>query len=62
MKGLFRLMDPKSSIDAVDEPIINAFVHSDWNISESLFRMFNGRLGILSYGGMSYSQTKERFL
>lgn len=49
-------------IDAVDEAIINAFVHNDWNISEPLFCMFDDRLEILSYGGMPYSQTKERFL
>lgn len=49
-------------MDAVDEAVINAFVHSDWNISESLFCMFDDRLGILSYGGMPYSQTKERFI
>ena len=49
-------------MDAVDEAIINAFVHNDWNISEPLFCMFDNRLEILSYGGMPYSQTKERFL
>ena len=49
-------------MDAVDEAIINAFVHNDWNISEPLFCMFDDRLEILSYGGMPYSQTKERFL
>lgn len=48
-------------MDAVDEAIINAFVHNDWNISEPLFCMFDDRLEILSYGGMPYSQTKERF-
>ena len=49
-------------MDAVDEAIINAFVHNDWNISEPLFCMFDDRFEILSYGGMPYSQTKERFL
>lgn len=49
-------------MDAVDEAIINAFVYNDWNISEPLFCMFDDRLEILSYGGMPYSQTKERFL
>ena len=49
-------------MDAVDETIINAFVHNDWNISEPLFCMFDNRLEILSYGGMPYFQTKERFL
>lgn len=49
-------------MDAVDEAVINAFVHNDWNISEPLFCMFDDRLEILSYGGMPYSQTKERFL
>lgn len=48
-------------MDAVDEAIINAFVHSDWNISEPLFCMFDGRLEILSYGGLAVDQDAEGF-
>lgn len=48
-------------MDAVDEAIINVFVHSDWNISEPLFCMFDGRLEILSYGGLAVDQDAEGF-
>lgn len=48
-------------MDVVDEAIINAFVHSDWNISEPLFCMFDGRLEILSYGGLAVDQDAEGF-
>ena len=49
-------------IDAVNEALINALVHNDWNINEPLISMYDDRLEILSHGGLPFKQTKEKFL
>lgn len=48
--------------DAVNEALINALVHNDWNINEPLISMYDDRLEILSHGGLPFKQTKEKFL
>ena len=48
-------------IDAVNEAIINALVHNDWNISEPLISLFEDRIEIFSHGGLPKGQTKELF-
>lgn len=48
-------------MDAVDEALINAFIHNDWSISEPLICMFSDRLEILSHGGLPHSQTIDNF-
>ena len=49
-------------MDAVNEALINALVHNDWNINEPLISMYDDRLEILSHGGLPFNQTKEKFL
>lgn len=49
-------------IAAVDEALINALVHNDWNLNEPLVSMFADRLEIISHGGLPFKQTKEKFL
>lgn len=48
-------------IDAVNEALINALVHNDWNVNEPLISMFDDRLEIISHGGLPFKQTKEKF-
>lgn len=49
-------------MDAVNEALINALVHNDWNVNEPLISMYDDRLEILSHGGLPLKQTKEKFL
>ncbi len=49
------------NFDCVNEAVINALVHNDWNISQPLISLFNDRLEILSHGGLPKGQTKELF-
>ena len=48
-------------IDAVNEVLINALVHNDWNITEPLVCFFEDRLEIISHGGLPGNETKEKF-
>lgn len=47
--------------DAVNEVLVNALVHNDWNITEPLVCMFEDRLEIISHGGLPGNETKEKF-
>lgn len=47
--------------DCVNEAIINALVHNDWNRSQPLVSLFEDRVEILSHGGLPQGQTKEMF-
>ncbi len=47
--------------DAVNEVLINALVHNDYNDSQPLISMFDDRLEILSHGGLPSGMTKEQF-
>ncbi len=47
--------------DCVNEAVINALVHNDWNISQPLISIFDDRIEILSHGGLPKGQTKEDF-
>ena len=48
-------------IDAVNEVLINAFIHNDWNATEPLVSFFDDRLEIISHGGLPGGETKEMF-
>lgn len=47
--------------DCVNEAVINALVHNDWNISQPLISFFDDRIEIFSHGGLPKGQTKELF-
>ena len=47
--------------DSVNEAIINALVHNDWNSSQPLISFYSNRIEILSHGGLPKGQTKELF-
>ena len=47
--------------DSVNEAVINAFVHNDWNISQPTISYFDDRIEILSYGGLPNNQTEDKF-
>lgn len=47
--------------DCVNEAVINALVHNDWNISQPLISLFEDRIEIFSHGGLPKGQTKEMF-
>ncbi len=47
--------------DSVNEAVINALVHNDWNISQPLISFFSDRIEILSHGGLPKGQTRELF-
>lgn len=47
--------------DSVNEAVINALVHNDYNISQPLISFFNNRIEILSHGGLPKGQTKAQF-
>lgn len=47
--------------DSVNEAVINALVHNDYNISQPLISFFNNRIEILSHGGLPKGQTKVQF-
>lgn len=49
-------------MDAVNEALINALVHNDWNMNEPLISMYEDRLEIISYGGLPFKQSKDKFL
>lgn len=48
-------------IDAVNEALVNAFVHNDWTISEPLVSFYNDRLEITSHGGIPKEITIKDF-
>ena len=45
----------------MNEAVINALVHNDWNISQPLISFFSDRIEILSHGGLPKGQTRELF-
>lgn len=45
----------------MNEALINALVHNDWNISQPLVSIFEDRIEILSHGGLPKGQTEEMF-
>lgn len=47
--------------DCVNEAVINALVHNDWNISQPLISLFDDRIEIFSHGGLPKGQTTESF-
>lgn len=47
--------------DCVNEAIINALVHNDWNVSQPLISFFRDRIEIFSHGGLPKGQTRELF-
>ena len=47
--------------DSVNEAVINALVHNDWNVSQPLISFFSNRIEIFSHGGLPKGQTKELF-
>lgn len=47
--------------DAVNEVLVNALIHNDWNITEPLVCFFEDRLEIISHGGLPGNETKEKF-
>ena len=47
--------------DCVNEALINALVHNDWNLSQPLVSIFEDRIEILSHGGLPKGQTEEMF-
>ena len=47
--------------DCVNEALINALVHNDWNISQPLVSIFTDRIEIFSHGGLPKGQTRELF-
>lgn len=47
--------------NCVNEAVINALVHNDWNISQPLISFFDDRIEIFSHGGLPKGQTKELF-
>lgn len=47
--------------EAVNEAILNAFLHNDYLIREPLIKMFSDRLEIISYGGLPKNQSIDKF-
>ena len=47
-----RVDDYLYDMDAVNEALVNAFVHNDWTISEPLVSFYDNRLEITSHGGI----------
>ena len=47
--------------DCVNEAVINALVHNDWNISQPLVSLYQDRIEIFSHGGLPKGQTQEMF-
>lgn len=47
--------------DSVNEALINALVHNDWNISQPLISLYKDRIEIFSHGGLPKGQTKDMF-
>ncbi len=47
--------------DCVNEALINALVHNDWNLSQPLVSIFEDRIEILSHGGLPKGETEEMF-
>jgi ATP-dependent DNA helicase RecG len=47
--------------DSVNEAVINALVHNDWNVSQPLIAYFDDRIEITSHGGLPSGQTREHF-
>lgn len=47
--------------DCVNEAVINALVHNDWNISQPLISLYQDRIEIFSHGGLPKGQTQEMF-
>lgn len=47
--------------DAINEAILNAIVHNDWNIAEPQISIFSNRIEILSHGGLLRNMTKKEF-
>lgn len=47
--------------DSVNEALVNALIHNDWNITQPLVSIFSNRIEILSHGGLPYGQTEELF-
>ena len=47
--------------DCVNEALINALVHNDWNLSQPLISIFKDRIEIMSHGGLPKGQTEEMF-
>ncbi len=47
--------------NCVNEAVINAFVHNDWNVSQPLISMFQNRIEIFSHGGLPKGQTRDMF-
>lgn len=48
-------------MNAVNEVLVNAFVHNDWTISEPLVSFYEDRLEITSHGGLPKKITKDDF-
>ena len=48
-------------MDAVNEALVNAFVHNDWTISEPLVSFYDDRLEITSHGGIPKEITIDDF-
>lgn len=48
-------------MDAVNEILVNALIHNDWNITEPLVCFFEDRLEIISHGGLPGNETREQF-
>lgn len=48
-------------LDSVNEAVVNALVHNDWNVSQPLIAFFSDRIEIFSHGGLPKGQTKEMF-
>ena len=49
------------NLDVVNEALLNAIVHNDYNISEPLVSLFIDRLEILSHGGLPKGLTEDEF-
>ena len=47
--------------DSVNEAVINALVHNDWNVSQPLISFFCNRIEIFSHGGLPNGQTRNLF-
>ncbi len=45
--------------DSVNEAVINALVHNDWNVSQPLISLFSDHIEIFSHGGLPKGQTRE---
>ena len=48
--------------DAVNEALVNAFVHNDWNIAEPLVSFYSNRLEILSHGVCHMVKRRNSYL